>query len=175
MRIQVLGMGEADEIGTNLYSKPPKRVIVYHNNIPSPLNPLLTLINSCKQAGKGTHTSASNLTLPPKLQKALLLFKPRIRLSLQTIFRNLNISPNVLHQTLQTNIIILRANEPQNHQIHMAPVEVLLEIVHDVHFDAAHRVLVERVPADAHDHRKHCGFVGSGGRGREAGPAVVDT
>lgn len=56
----------------------------------------------------------------------------------------------------------------------MAPVEILLEVVHDVHLDAAHRVLVERIPANAHDHGVDGGRVGGGGGGREAGPAVVN-
>ena len=43
-----------------------------------------------------------------------------------------------------------------------------------MHLDAAHTVLVERVPADAHDHGEDGGLVARGGRGREARPAVVD-
>ena len=81
---------------------------------------------------------------------------------------------NILDQTFQTNIIILRANETQNNKIHVRAVEILLELVHDVHLDAAHTVLVERVPADAHDHGEDGGLVARGGRGREARPAVVD-
>ena len=56
----------------------------------------------------------------------------------------------------------------------MTAVEIDLEIVHEVHFDAAHGVLVEGVPADAHDHGVDGGGVAGGGRGGEAGIAVVD-
>jgi hypothetical protein len=72
MRNQVLGMGEADIIGRNLYSKPPKRVIVYHNNIPSPLKPLLTLINSRKQQGRQVKVNIPQLAtslFPPNSKR----------------------------------------------------------------------------------------------------------
>jgi hypothetical protein len=81
---------------------------------------------------------------------------------------------NILDQTLQTDIIVLGPDEAQDDEVHVRAVKVLLELVHDVHLDAAHAVLVERVPADAHDHGEDGGLVARGGRGREARPAVVD-
>ena len=116
----------------------------------------------------------SIVALPPKLNQPPLLLKPRIRVPRQTIPRDIDIRMNILDQTLKTDIIILRANEPQNNKVHVRAVEILLELVHDVHLDAAHTVLVERVPADAHDHGEDGGLVARGGRGREARPAVVD-
>lgn len=56
----------------------------------------------------------------------------------------------------------------------MAAVKIRREIVQDVHLDAAHRVLVEGVPADAHDHGEDGGLGADGGAGREAREAVVD-
>jgi hypothetical protein len=81
---------------------------------------------------------------------------------------------DILDQTLQTDIIVFGPDETQDNQVHVRAVKVLLELVHDVHLDAAHAVLVERVPADAHDHGEDGGLVARGGRRGEARPAVVD-
>ena len=56
----------------------------------------------------------------------------------------------------------------------MTAIEIRIELVHDVHFNAAHGVLVEWIPADAHYHGVDGGFVVGSGAGGQAGPAVVD-
>lgn len=104
--------------------------------------------------------STYHITLALKFPQIRILPQLRITRPLQAPPRNLNIRHNILNQALLAHIIILGPNKPQNHQIHMTAVKVPLKLMHNMNLDAAHRVLVKRVPPDAHDHRVHGALVG---------------
>lgn len=89
--------------------------------------------------------------LPPQI-RILAALRPRI--PRQTPLRNRDIRLNILDQALHTHIVILRPDIAQDADGHLAAVEILLELVHDVHLGAAHRVLVEGVVPDRHHHRE---------------------
>ena len=76
---------------------------------------------------------------------------PLIPLPRQTPPGNLDIRADILDQSLHPGIIILRPDIPQDHQVHARVVEVVGEGVHDVDFDAADGVFVERIVADGED------------------------
>lgn len=89
---------------------------------------------------------------------------------------NLAVNLDVLDQRLETGVVVLGPDEAQDKQVQGRAVKVVREAVQDVDFDAAHRVLVEWIVADAQDGRVDGdrGGRGVGGRGqREPDEAVI--
>jgi hypothetical protein len=75
--------------------------------------------------------------------------------SIQTLPGYVDIHIDIVNQALLGHIIILWPDEAQNQQIHLRPVKVLGKRMHNVHFHAPHRILVEGIPPDRHDHWVH--------------------
>lgn len=82
----------------------------------------------------------------------------------QTLPRHVAVDVDVLDQSLQPAVVLLLADEAQDQQPHGHVVEVARELVQHVHLGGAHRVLVEGVVADGHDHGVY--LVGGRRRGR---------
>lgn len=74
------------------------------------------------------------MPLPVKLHQIPIVLELRIRLSLQTPPRNLDIHPDVLDQSLFADIIVLWPYEAKDEEVHARAVEVLREAVEDVDF-----------------------------------------
>lgn len=104
-----------------------------------PLNPLHVL---------HTHPTSPPKILQPPLPPLPATFKPP-PLPLQTPPRNLTIKLNIINQRLQPIVVPLRPNIPQNQEIQRPPVEIRGEVVEDVDFYGAGRVVVEGVVAYA--------------------------
>lgn len=74
------------------------------------------------------------MPLASKLNQVLIVLQLEIGRPLQTPLRHLNIHIDILDQTLLAHIIVLRSYKPTNEQIHPRTVEILLELVENVHF-----------------------------------------
>ena len=102
---------------------------------------------------------AREFTFISEFQQIRILSQLGVCTSAQAATSHVDIRFDVLDQALLAHVVVLGPNEAQNEQIHMTVVEVLLEIMHDVDFDAAHGVLVIRIPANGHDHGVDRAFV----------------
>lgn len=73
-------------------------------------------------------------------------------LAAQALAGDVAVNVDVLDQGLEAAVVELLADEAEDEQAHGRVVEVLGELVQHVHLGRPHRVLVERVVPDGHDH-----------------------
>lgn len=113
---------------------------------------------------------------PLKILQPAVLLELVVGRPLQTPPRDVTIRLDIVDERLERHVVVLGPDEAQHEQVQGGAVEVVGEVVQQVDLDAAHRVLVERVEADAQHRRVH-GRVARGRvrrrRQRQAHEAVV--
>lgn len=95
---------------------------------------------------------ASNIILAREMKEIGILHVLRIGRSAEALPCNVDICLDVLDKTFFVDVVILGPYEAENQDVHVAVVEIGLEVMHDMYLDAAHCVLVEWIPTNRHDH-----------------------
>jgi hypothetical protein len=85
-------------------------------------------------------------------RKKRMIFKSGKLVGLQLYLSVCDVTVDSFYQLIHTGKIFLRPEIPQHHNLERLPVEIAVELVHDVGLHRLLRIVVERIPSDTHHH-----------------------